>query len=157
MAVNYRVYQNKRKGNFAGKYYARAAHKEVITLKDIAKTMQANSTVKYSDVMAVLTELSEVLKNELQRGNIVKLDGGEDFRNVLLCFFLWQTLQRRHVPHKPLDGEVRIKSRILRHEAELFAETDTHFQNVFGHAVVACIGYLTRVGFQVVGDDIHQR
>ena len=80
MAVNYRVYQNKRKGNFAGKYYARAAHKEVITLKDIAKTMQTNSTVKHSDVMAVLTELSEVLKIELQRGNIVKLDGIGQFK-----------------------------------------------------------------------------
>ena len=80
MAVNYRVYQNKRKGNFVGKYYARAAHKEVITLNDIAKTMQANSTVKHSDVMAVLTELSEVLKIELQRGNIVKLDGIGQFK-----------------------------------------------------------------------------
>ena len=37
--------------------------------------MQDNCTVKHSDIVAVLSELSEVMKQELQRGNRVRIDG----------------------------------------------------------------------------------
>ena len=42
--------------------------------------MQSNSTVKYSDILAVLAELSEVMKAELQRSNKVKIDGLGTFK-----------------------------------------------------------------------------
>lgn len=81
MTVNYKVFQSKRKsGSMKDKFYARAAHRETVSIKDIAQTMQANSTVKYSDVLAVLTELAEVIKAELLRGNVVKIDGLGSFK-----------------------------------------------------------------------------
>ena len=64
MAVNYKVYQNKRKGEFKDKFYARATHGETVTIKQLAEKMQANCTVKKSDIIAVLTELSEVMKDD---------------------------------------------------------------------------------------------
>lgn len=75
MAVNYKVYQNKRKGEFKDMFYARATHGETMTIKQLAERMQDNCTVKKSDIIAVLTELSEVMKDELQRGNRVKIEG----------------------------------------------------------------------------------
>ena len=42
--------------------------------------MQNNSTVKRSDIVAVLTELSEVLRQELQRSNKVHIDGIGTFK-----------------------------------------------------------------------------
>lgn len=80
MAVNYKVYKNNRKGNNNGQYYARAAYRETVTIKDLAARMQSNCTVKYSDIMAVLTEFAEVLKEELQRSNRVKIDGLGTFK-----------------------------------------------------------------------------
>ena len=62
MAVNFKIYQSNRKGGTNGKFYARAAHRETINTKDLAEVMQNNSTVKRSDIVAVLTELSEVLR-----------------------------------------------------------------------------------------------
>lgn len=37
--------------------------------------MQANCTVKYADIVAVLAELSEVMRTELLRSNKVRIDG----------------------------------------------------------------------------------
>ena len=80
MAVNFKIYQSNRKGNTNGKFYARAAHRETINTKDLAEVMQNNSTVKRSDIVAVLTELSEVLRQELQRSNKVHIDGIGTFK-----------------------------------------------------------------------------
>ena len=80
MAVNFKVYQDNRKGNTNGKYYARATYRETVTIKDLATRMQANCTVKHSDIVAVLTEFSEVLKEELLRSNRVKIDGLGTFK-----------------------------------------------------------------------------
>lgn len=80
MAVNYKVYKNNRKGETQNKYYGRATHRDTVTTKDLAQIMQANCTVKYSDILAVLTELSEVVKAELQRSNRVKIEGLGTFK-----------------------------------------------------------------------------
>ena len=80
MAVNYKVYRSNRSGATNGKFYARTAYRDTVTIKDLAKKMQANCTVKHSDIVAVLTELSEVMKDELQSGNRVKIDGLGTFK-----------------------------------------------------------------------------
>lgn len=80
MAVNYKIYQNKRSGLTQNMFYARATHRDTVCIKDLAQLMQANCTVKHSDIVAVLTELSEVMKAELQRSNRVKIDGLGTFK-----------------------------------------------------------------------------
>lgn len=55
MAVNYKIYQSTAKNATKGLYYARTAYRETVDLKKLAEIMQANCTVKYSDILAVLT------------------------------------------------------------------------------------------------------
>ena len=80
MAVNYKIYKSNRKGTGNGMYYARASHRGTSTVNDLAKTMESNSTVKRSDILAVLSELSETMRNELNQGNRVKIDGLGTFK-----------------------------------------------------------------------------
>lgn len=81
MAVLYKMYQNNR-SNFKNKgmWYARAIHPNTIHTEQIAELIQRNCTVKKSDVVAVLTELIEVMHDELQASHNVKLDGFGTFR-----------------------------------------------------------------------------
>ena len=67
MAVFYRLYQNNNE-NFVnkGKWYARATMTETVDMKKLAERIQRNCTAKRSDVWAVLTELVEVMQDELQ-------------------------------------------------------------------------------------------
>lgn len=80
MALNYKIYQSNANNATKGKFYARASHKETVGIKQLAAVMQSNCTVKHSDIVAVLTEFSEVLKDELQRGNRVRIDGIGTFK-----------------------------------------------------------------------------
>ncbi len=80
MSVNYKIYKSNRKGTGNGMYYARASHRGTATVNDLAKTMEANSTVKRSDILAVLSELSETMRNELNQGNRVRIDGLGTFK-----------------------------------------------------------------------------
>lgn len=81
MAVFYKLYKNNRKeGKSAGKWYSRATMLEVVDLDKLADVMQANSTVKKSDIKAVLTELVDVMKQALQDSKRVKLDGFGSFK-----------------------------------------------------------------------------
>lgn len=80
MALNYKIYQSNANNLTKGKFYARASHKETVGIKQLAAVMQNNCTVKHSDIVAVLSELSEVLKQELQRGNRVRIDGFGTFK-----------------------------------------------------------------------------
>lgn len=75
MAVNYKIYQSKANNASKGLYYARAAYRESVGLKKLAEIMQANCTVKYSDILAVLTELLN--------SNSVKIEGLGTFRVTL--------------------------------------------------------------------------
>lgn len=72
MSVNYKIYKSNRKGTGNGMYYARASHRGTATVNDLAKTMEANSTVKRSDILAVLSELNQ--------GNRVRIDGLGTFK-----------------------------------------------------------------------------
>lgn len=55
-------------------WYYRAVHPQTIDLRALAKRIQANVSVKESDVYAVLIELVEVMRYELSNGNKLLLD-----------------------------------------------------------------------------------
>ena len=74
MAIQVSVYQDKRK-NSNHLFYGRAYHLNIIDLMALAERIQANCTVKKSDVVAVLTELVEVMNYELANSNKILLDG----------------------------------------------------------------------------------
>ena len=62
MAIFYEVYQDNREKNpHKGKFYARAKTIGTKDLRDIAEIIQRNASMKRSDVVAVLTELAEVV------------------------------------------------------------------------------------------------
>lgn len=79
--INFRLIKNNNaaSSNY-GRYYAKAVHTETVNLKTIAERIQRNCTVKKSDCLAVLAELVEVLKDELQASHIVKIDGLGTFK-----------------------------------------------------------------------------
>jgi len=79
--IRYKLYQDNRKNSTTrGMWYARAAVMGVTDLETLAARIQRNCTAKKSDVMAVLTELVEVMQDELQEGRRVKLDGFGSFK-----------------------------------------------------------------------------
>ena len=61
-------------------FYGRVVHPNQVTLADLSKKIEANCTVKEADVLAVLKELTNVMRDELQNSNVVKLDGFGSFR-----------------------------------------------------------------------------
>lgn len=61
-------------------FYARAVHNSAVTTDDLAEIIQRNCSMKKSDVLAVLTELVEVMTDELQASKTVKLDGLGSFK-----------------------------------------------------------------------------
>lgn len=81
MPIMYELYQEKReKSAQKDKWYARAKTLGTKDLKDIAEIIQRNASVKRSDVMAVLTELPEVMGDMLRDGYRVKIDGFGAFK-----------------------------------------------------------------------------
>ena len=81
MSIFYRLSQNNMDGSkMFGKWYGRAVHLNTVDLNDIAKQIQANTTAKEADVMAVLTELVEVMQRELQASSRVRLNGIGTFK-----------------------------------------------------------------------------
>ena len=78
--ILYSTYQDNRKNIGTGKFYGRAIHPNVIDSDALAERIQRNCTVKKSDVYAVLIELAEVMKDELQNSNTVKLDNFGTFK-----------------------------------------------------------------------------
>ena len=81
MAILYKLWQDNRKTSlYPGKWYAKAVHQTTVGLSDVAERIQRNCSMKKSDVQAVLTEMVEVMKDELQNSNIVRLDGFGSFK-----------------------------------------------------------------------------
>ena len=81
MAVLYKLYQNNRKNSTTrGQWYARATMTSDVTLEKLATIIQRNCSMKKSDVLAVLTELVEVMQDELQASHRVKIDGFGSFK-----------------------------------------------------------------------------
>lgn len=81
MAVFYRKYQDNRKtsGTY-GKWYGRSVILENVSTKAMAREISHSTTVTYSDVLAVITELAEVMKNHLQSSHKVTIDGIGSFK-----------------------------------------------------------------------------
>lgn len=61
-------------------YYGRAVHLNTIQTNDLADIIQRNCSMKRSDVLAVLTELVEVMSDQLKNSMIVKLNGFGSFK-----------------------------------------------------------------------------
>lgn len=101
MAVNYRIVKYKNKSSEKNNwYYARAVMTDTLNLNGIAERIQRNCSMKKSDVLAVLTELVEVMKDELQGSHTVKLDGLGSFKmsmRTTLCETLSQFSASEHI------------------------------------------------------------
>ncbi len=81
MAVMYRLRQEKNpKSDYKGQWYARAISIDTVNTEALATIMQQNCTVKKSDIVAVISELVEVMKQQLQDSKSVRLDGFGIFR-----------------------------------------------------------------------------
>lgn len=81
MSVLYKLHQDNRKNSLnKGKWYGRAVITSTSDTAKLAEIIQRNCTAKRSDVVAVLTELVEVMQSELQASHSVKLDGFGTFK-----------------------------------------------------------------------------
>ena len=81
MSVFYRLHQDKSVGTKrSGKWYARAVSTSVINTRQLADIMQRNCTVKRSDILAVIEELVETMRDQLQDSKRIKLDGFGSFK-----------------------------------------------------------------------------
>ena len=73
MAVLYKLRQEKRmKSKFKGQWYARSIAIDTVNTAALADIMQQNCTVKKSDILAVIAELVEVMKQQLQDSKNVR-------------------------------------------------------------------------------------
>ena len=76
MSVFYRLHQDQSVGTRrSGKWYARAVPMSTINTRQLAEIMQRNCTVKKADILAVLDELVETMRDQMQDSKRVKLDG----------------------------------------------------------------------------------
>ena len=104
MSVFYRLHQDQSTGTKrSGKWYARAVPTACIGTRQLAEIIQRNCTVKKSDVMAVLEELVEVMKDQMQDSKRVKLDGFGSFKIGIESKGAQQFLQGCRVEELPLN------------------------------------------------------
>lgn len=74
--ITYKLKQYKNSNSsYNNFFYPRAVVTGEIDLNGIAEKVQANSSLKRSDVLACLTELSEVMREALLDGKRVRLNG----------------------------------------------------------------------------------
>ena len=86
MSVLYRLHQDKSVGTQrSGKWYARMVPTGTINTRQLAEIIQRNCTVKRSDVMAVIEEMVETMRDQLQDSKRVKLDGFGSFKIGINC------------------------------------------------------------------------
>jgi predicted histone-like DNA-binding protein len=86
MAVGYKIVQrgNPSKPDEAKKYYATAKSKGDITLKKLSREIaEGSTTVSDTDVLAVLNDLTKVLKRHLDNGEIVRFGDFGTFQVAL--------------------------------------------------------------------------
>ena len=110
MSVLFRLHQDQSVGTKrSGKWYARAVPIGVIDTRGLSEIIQRNCTVKRSDVMAVIEELVEVMKDQMQDSKRVKLDGFGSFKIGLNCrgarsakaFTITDNIEGMHVVFTP--------------------------------------------------------
>ena len=76
MSIVYRKVQEKREGNKNyGKWYGRAVVLNNVTTKELAEEIAHSTTATYADTLAVLNELSVVLRRHLLLSDRVEIDG----------------------------------------------------------------------------------
>ena len=81
MAIFYKVrFRKNTKAPDLQGYFASVSSKGLVGTDVVADEIQRNCSMKRSDVIAVLAELSEVLKLQIQQSHSVKLDGIGIFR-----------------------------------------------------------------------------
>ena len=86
MSVLYRLHQDQSVGTKrSGKWYARMVPIGMIDTYGLAEIIQRNCTVKRADVLAVLEELVETMRDQLQDSKRVKLNGFGSFKIGIDC------------------------------------------------------------------------
>ena len=86
MSVFYRLHQDQSVGTKrSGKWYARMVPTGMINTRQLAEIMQRNCTVKKADILAVLDELVETMRDQMQDSKRVKLDGFGSFKIGVSC------------------------------------------------------------------------
>lgn len=75
MSVKFSVVarQNPSDRSKPAKYYAQAVVSGEITIKELAKRVSMISTIGYTDTLAVISGLMEIIPSELAEGNTVRL------------------------------------------------------------------------------------
>ena len=106
----YRLYQNNRKNSeFSGKWYARAVYTNEIDLDGVAELIQRNTTAKKADCLAVLTEMVEVIRDQIQSSHVVNINGLGRFKiglhtapaNTAADFSVQENVLGKHVNFLP--------------------------------------------------------
>ena len=110
MSVFYRLHQDQSVGTKrSGKWYARAVPMSMIDTRKLAEIMQRNCTVKKADILAVLDELVETMRDQLQDSKRMKLDGFGSFKIGINCrgarsakaFTITDNIEGMHVVFTP--------------------------------------------------------
>src|SRR5574344_612036 len=60
---------------YDGLWFPKALHPVTVTTEDLLKEIPRNCSLKRSDLLAALTELSEFLLRHLRQGEVVDIDG----------------------------------------------------------------------------------
>ncbi len=79
MAIRYVVKQDNRRGS-SKLWYGRAIYTQTVGLETLADRIQRQCSMTKGDVLAVLTELVTVMKDELQNSHVVRIDGLGSFK-----------------------------------------------------------------------------
>lgn len=81
MPLLYKLHKkNSKNASVNGKWYATAYMSQTTNTQTLMERIQRNCTAKKSDVAAVITELVEVIQDELQASHRVKIDGLGSFK-----------------------------------------------------------------------------
>ena len=84
MAVMYKLRQEKNpKSKFKGQWYARAIAIDTVDTATIANIMQQNCTLKKADILAVIAELIDVMKERLFASMALVLSASASRPNLL--------------------------------------------------------------------------
>lgn len=110
MSLLYRKYQNNnKKSTTTGKWYGRAVIINHISTKDLAHEVAASTTVTYTDVIAVLTGLTETIGQHLRNSESVTLEGLGNFRVGIktrpaddVDAFNAKNIQAYHINYRPV-------------------------------------------------------
>lgn len=76
MSIHLRLYRNNIKSScHFGKYFAKTVSQGDVNLHDIAIEASRNCTLRESDVIAVVTELEDIMRHKLADGHTIVLNG----------------------------------------------------------------------------------